>query len=254
MTNATQTLVPSSTRTWATPRRPWSLRMTWEDLLFAHWPIAPELLRAQLPAGLELDVLNGQAWLGLVPFRMSGVRPRCMPRVPYLSTFPELNLRTYVTAGSKPGVWFFTLDATCRVAVRIARRAFHLPYCDARIQVSRAADGWIDYQSHRTDRLYQPAEFSVRYRSLGPSAAIAKDPLANWLTARYCLYAADGHGGLWRGEINHAPWPLESAEAVFETNTLATAASIELPAVEPVLHFSRRLDVVAWTLDPGISV
>ena len=194
-------------------------------------------------------MFNGQAWLGLVPFRMSGIRPHCMPPVPGFSAFPELNVRTYVTAGNKPGVWFFTLDATSRLAVRTARRFYHLPYCDARIQCRRAADGWIDYHSQRIDRLYPPAEFAARYRSLGPSDAIAKDALANWLTARYCLYAADPHGGLWRGEIDHAPWPLESAEAVFETNTLATATSIELPAAEPLLHFSRRLDVVAWTLE-----
>jgi uncharacterized protein YqjF (DUF2071 family) len=223
--------------------------MIWHDLLFAHWPIAPDLLRAQLPAGLELDTFNGRAWLGIVPFRMSGIRPRCLPPVPGLSAFPELNLRTYVTAGGKPGVWFFTLDATSRLAVRTARRFYHLPYCNAQILCRCAADGWINYRSYRVDPLYPPAEFAARYRSLGSSAAIAQDPLASWLTARYCLYAADPGGGLWRGEIDHAPWPLESAEAVIETNTLATATSIELPASEPLLHFSRWLDVVAWTLD-----
>ncbi len=223
--------------------------MIWHDLLFAHWPIAPDVLRARIPAGLELDTFNGWAWLGIVPFRMSGIRPRCMPSIPGLSAFPELNVRTYVTADSKPGVWFFTLDATSRLAVRTARRFYHLPYCDARIRCRRAADGWIDYHSQRIDRLYPSAEFSARYRSLGPIAGIAQDLLANWFTARYCLYTADPSGGLWRGEIDHTPWPLESAEAAFATNTLAKATRIELPDAEPLLHFSRRLDVVAWTLD-----
>ncbi len=223
--------------------------MTWTDLLFAHWPVPPDMLRDRLPAGLELDTFDGQAWLGVVPFCMSGIRPRWAPPVPGLSAFPELNLRTYVTAGGKPGVWFLTLDAASRLAVRTARRWFHLPYCDARIERRRTADGWIDYRSQRVDRLYRPAEFKARYRSLGSSATIAQDPLADWLTARCCLYAADPRGGLWRGEIDHSPWPLEAAEAVLETNTIADAMGFELPIAEPLLYFSRRLDVVAWTLD-----
>lgn len=241
--------IKSPVREWDPPSRPWALRMIWRDLLFAHWPIRPEVLCDRLPEGLELDTLDGWAWLGIVPFRMSGIRPRCMPPIPGLSAFPELNVRTYVVAESKPGVWFFTLDATSRVAVRAARRFFHLPYCDATIQCNLGADGWIDYRSRRIDRLYKPAEFSARYRPIGPTTETVDDPLANWLTARYCLYAADLRGGLWRGEIGHAPWQLQFAEAVFDTNTMAAALDITLPATEPLLHFSRRLDVVAWTLD-----
>lgn len=225
------------------------MRMSWCDLLFAHWPIDAQLLQARIPPGLELDLFNGQSWLGVVPFRMSGVRPRCVPPAPGLSAFPELNLRTYVTANGKPGVWFFTLDATSRFAVRAARRFYHLPYCDARIQCRRTADGWIHYHSQRTDRSYPAAEFRGRYRPLGAPAATTSDSLTAWLTARYCLYAGDSRGGVWRGEIDHVPWPLEPAEAFIDANSVAASMGFELPAVEPHLLFSRRIDVVAWSLD-----
>src|SRR5262245_39187164 len=98
-------------RPWKLPTRPWVMAQDWEDLLFAHWPVPVEVLRGLVPGGLELDTFERQAWIGIVPFRMSGVRLRAMPAVPRLSAFPELNVRTYVKAGGKAGVWFFSLDA-----------------------------------------------------------------------------------------------------------------------------------------------
>jgi uncharacterized protein len=242
------------TRSWPAPQRPWAIRMIWHDLLFAHWPLDPSELSDKLPAGIELDTFDGQAWIGIVPFRMTGIRPRRMPPLPGLSAFPELNLRTYVVAEGKPGVWFFTLDAPSGIGVRIARRFFHLPYRNARIACRPSPDGWIDFRSRRCDRHFPPVEFAARYRPLPREkgtngAAFDLDPLSNWLTARFCLYSADPRGRLFRGEIDHAVWSLEPAEAVFEENTLATAMDIALPDCEPLLHFSRRIEAVAWTLD-----
>jgi len=236
-------------RAWPIPRRPWSVRMIWHDLLFAHWPLLPEALQPLLPPGLKLDTLDGQAWLGIVPFRMTGIRHRWLPPVPGLSAFPELNVRTYVTANGKPGVWFFTLDATNRPAIAGARKLFHLQYRHARITCTTSADGWIDYTSRRRERSFPPAEFVARYRPRESQQIIATDLLTNWLTARYCLYSADRQGQVWRGEIDHAPWQLAAAEAEIETNSLVTGLGLELPPTEPLLHFSRRLDAVAWTLD-----
>ena len=65
---------------------------------------------ALVPAGLELDTFEGQAWIGVVPFRMTGIRPVASAAA-WLSAFAELNVRTYVTVGGKPGVCFFSLDA-----------------------------------------------------------------------------------------------------------------------------------------------
>src|SRR4029079_1151950 len=106
--------VVSGARGWPVPPRPWLLRMVWEDLLFAHWPCDPAALEPHLPPGLALDTFDGRAWLGVVPFRISGIRARGLPAIPGLRGFLELNLRTYVVAGGKPGVWFFSLDAASR--------------------------------------------------------------------------------------------------------------------------------------------
>src|SRR5919202_1981641 len=109
-------------RPWPLPPRPWVLAMQWHDLLFMHGPVPPALLRPLIPPALELETFDGTAWLGITPFRMAGTRPRFVPPLPWVSAFPELNVRTYVTAEGKPGVWFFSLDAGNPLAARGAGR------------------------------------------------------------------------------------------------------------------------------------
>ncbi|MBB6097697.1 hypothetical protein HNR42_001114 [Deinobacterium chartae] len=239
-------------RPWPLPKAPWVMWMSWQDLLFLHWPVPPETLRPHLPGGLELDTFDGQAWLGAVPFRMADVRPRGIPPLPGLSYFPELNLRTYVrvpgeTHGGKPGVWFFSLDAANPLAVRGARSSFHLPYFDARMQVLRQGAA-VDYTSRRTHRRAPPAEFRARYRPSGPVYLAQPGSLEAWLTERYCLYSAQGER-LWRGHIHHARWPLQPAEVTLEANTLAEGWGLHLPGAPALAHFARRIDMVAWTLE-----
>jgi uncharacterized protein YqjF (DUF2071 family) len=222
------------------------MAMTWHDLLFAHWPVAAAALRPLVPAALEVDTFDGAAWIGVVPFRMSGVRVRGTPALPGPGAFAELNVRTYVKGGTKPGVWFFSLDAASRVAVRAARRWFHLPYFDA--SMSCAADGDdVVYRSRRTHAGAPPAEFAARYGPSGPESRATPGSLDRWLTERYCLYAADPGGTLLRGEIHHAPWPLQAAHAEIDVNSMADAAGVLLPAVPPRLLFARRLDVIGWS-------
>jgi hypothetical protein len=221
------------------------MAQSWHDLLFAHWPLPAELLRPHIPRVLEMDTFDGQAWIGVVPFRMSGVRLRGTPAVPWLSAFPELNVRTYVMADGKPGVWFFSLDAGNPVAVAIARSWFHLPYFRARMSFQER-DGWIEYRSERTHRGVATAELQGRYRPIGTEFLAQRGSLECFLTERYCLYASDGKERVIRGEIHHAPWPLQIAEAEFEKNTMAEAAGFSLPQQKPVLHFVKRQDVVVW--------
>jgi len=236
------------------------MAMVWHDLLFMHWPVAPELLRPFIPPGLELETHGGSAWLGIVPFRMTGIRARFLPAVPRLSAFPELNVRTYVTApsadGPRPGVWFISLDAPKAVAVAVARRSYHLAYMNARMRC--APDGeWIEYRSVRTGpnltHAFGPtharhAEFAGRYRPTAAPAAAARGTLDEFLTERYCLYAYSRAGRLYRAEIDHGPWPLQPAAAEIRTNTMTLPLGIEPGALSgpPLLHFARRLDVVAW--------
>lgn len=224
------------------------MAMQWHDLLFMHWPVRPEVLRPHIPPPLRLETFDGAAWLGVVPFRMAGTRARLTPALPGVSAFPELNVRTYVSTGGKPGVWFFSLDAASPLAVRGARYVFHLPYYDARMACDRRGD-LVQYTSFRTHRGARPAAFAGRYRPTGPAYRAADGSIERWLTERYCLYAANRRGRLWRGEIHHAPWPLQPAEAEVQRNAMADQLRLILPQRAPLLHFARRIDVVAWALE-----
>ena len=219
------------------------MKQIWHDLLFAHWPLAPAQIRPLVPPQLPLDLFDGQCWVGVVPFWMSGVRIRGLPPLPGLSRFPELNVRTYVTYGGKPGVYFFSLDAARHLAVWAARKFFHLPYFHAQMNSSERA-GTIFYASIRTQA---EAEFRASYRPTAPVQFSEKASLSDWLTARYCLYTAHRER-IYRCEIHHSPWPLQAAQVEFERNTMAAAAKLALPDLPPLLHFSKRLEVLIWPL------
>jgi uncharacterized protein len=223
----------------------------WHDLLFAHWRIDAALLRPQIPGALEIDTFDGSAWVAVVPFRMSGVRLRGMPGVPGFSAFPELNVRTYVKAGDKAGVWFFSLDAGNPIAVAVARAWFHLPYFRARMSCEDSR-GWIGYDSERSHPGAAPAVLKGNYRPVGEVFEPVPGTVEHFLTERYCLYAADSGGRISRGEIQHAPWRLQIAEADFSKNTMIEAAGFAQPEGRPLLHFARRQDVVVWQPNPAL--
>ncbi len=222
--------------------------MEWYDLLFMHWAVPADSIRSLIPPTLELDTFEGSAWLGVVPFDMRGVRPHYLPSVPWLSNFPELNLRTYVTsrdAARKPGVWFFSLDAHNPVAVRLARATFNLPYFDA--DMSCEVEGeTVHYKSERTHKGAKAANFVGRYKPIGKE--VEPDDLTHFLTERYCLYSANREGEVRRGEIHHEMWSLQPAELDLETSYSGVTEQIgvTLPDEPPLLHFSKRLDVLAW--------
>ncbi len=224
------------------------MRMQWCDLLFAHWTAEPDTIRRFMPEGLEVDLFDGRAYVAAVPFTMTGVSPRLVPDVPWLHTFPELNLRTYVKNGGKPGVWFFSLDAGQKLAVRLARQFFHLPYFDARFRISGSGEG-IDYSATRTHRGAPGAAFEARYRPTGPVYHSTPGTLESWLTERYCLYAADSAGRLYRGEIDHDPWLLQPAESEVRVNTLGDWLGVKMDGPPSTLHFAKTLSVRAWSLD-----
>src|SRR5688500_13522674 len=154
-------------RPWPLPDGPWFMTQSWHDVLFAHWPVDARMLQEKLPAGLPLDTYNGQAWLGIIPFHMTNVAPRGVPSIPFVSAFPELNVRPYVTMDGKPGVYFFSLDAGSTMAVSAARAFFHLPYYAATMSV-KEANGEIRYDSRRNTLMEGVAEFSAVYRPAGP--------------------------------------------------------------------------------------
>lgn len=175
---------------------------------------------------------------------MTGVRPRFLRSAPYLSAFPELNVRTYVVANGRPGVWFFSLDAANVAAVKIARWTYHLSYYHARMSCTER-DGWILYKSRRLRPAQPEARFDGRYRSLGEVYTTEAGSLERWWTERYSLYAADRRDDVFRADVDHCPWPLQRAEAGIEANTMVEAMGLRLPADAPALHFSCRVDVIA---------
>jgi hypothetical protein len=216
----------------------------WHDLLFAHWPVEARALTPFLPPGVALDLFEGRAWLGVVPFRMSGIRARGLPPLPGLSRFAEINVRTYAIADGRPGVLFLSLDAANRVAVAAARRFFHLPYWLARMTCRGDGDGVVYASRREVGGGGAPAEFRGDYRPTGAPYRAEPGSLDHWLVERYCLYTADRAGRALRVDIGHDPWPLQPASARIETNTMAEAAGVRLPDVPPLLHFARRVDMV----------
>jgi uncharacterized protein YqjF (DUF2071 family) len=219
------------------------MTQSWHDLLFAHWPIEPDAVRPLIPPSLPLDVLDGRAWIGVIPFHMTNVAPRGVPSLPGLSAFPELNVRTYVTMNGKPGVYFFSLDAASTLAVVGARAVFNLRYYRAEMAVNVGTTR-VTYRSVR--RSATSAQFAGTYGPVGVVSPAAPGTLEHFLTERYCLYTTTRAGEPRRLDIHHQPWPLQAADAQIAVNTMATAAGITLPAVAPLLHFAKRMDVLAW--------
>lgn len=232
-------------RPYPLPEGRWLMTQQWHDLLFAHWPVSPETLRALVPEQLEIDLYDGCGWIGVVPFVMRDVRPRGVPPLPWLSAFPELNVRTYVTVDGLPGIYFFSLDAGNPLAVAAARIGFHLPYYRARMRSRRVGDR-VDYRSVRTHRGAPPAQFQASYRPHGGLFELRPGSLDHWFIERYRLYAVRPDGAVLKAEIHHPPWRLRQATADIRTNTMTAGLDLDLPDEEPLLHFSQHQHMVVW--------
>jgi uncharacterized protein YqjF (DUF2071 family) len=230
-------------RPWRMPDRPWVMTQTWHDLLFAHWAMDPREIRSKVPPDFDLDLFEGNAWIGIVPFYMTNVAPRGIPSLPWVSEFPELNVRTYVSMADRPGVYFFSLDAGSALAAHAARILLNLPYHSASMTVTRNGN-IINYHSHRDDK--GNAEFSATYEPVGEPFEPSKGSLEYFLTERYCLYHRDHQSAPYRLEIHHPPWTLQRARARLGPNGLADVNGLALPPEPPLLHFAKRQDMVAW--------
>jgi uncharacterized protein YqjF (DUF2071 family) len=227
------------------PHRPWLMSQTWENLLFAHWPVPASTLKPLIPAGLELDLYKGEAWVGVVPFTISNIHLHGLPPIPGTDAFPEINVRTYVRKNGQPGVYFFSLDAQSRLAVAGARQFFHLQYHYSRFKVT-VAGGQVSYRCRRPSKAED--DFAAGYQPVG-KRLVKKDPLTLWLTERYRLFSADRRGRLFKGEIRHPSWPLYSAQSSIKINHMAELNGFKLSRQKPLLHFSRRLEVKIWNVD-----
>jgi uncharacterized protein YqjF (DUF2071 family) len=236
-------LPPAEHRPWPLPREPWVMTQGWRNMLFAHWRVPSAALQRYVPRGVTLDTRDGAAWLGITAFVVVRARIRGVPAIPVLSTFAEINLRTYVTAEDKPGVLFLSLDAASMAAVFGARAWFRLPYYVTAGELE-TRDGWLVFDSRRDHPGAASARFRARYRAGHGGGVPGGEALTRWLVERYCLYC-EADGELLRAEIHHAPWPIEPAEAVIEDNTLGETIGVALDDA-PLLHFSPGVDAVVW--------
>jgi hypothetical protein len=222
----------------------------WNDLLLAHWPVSAPKMEALLPQWLEPDTFQATAWLGAVPFWLDRIKIRGVPTIPGMRSFPDLNLRTYVRDRDTgtPGIFFFSVDSSNALAVAAARVVYRLPYHLAEMRLEPRSEREFAFYSRRRFQR-ENVIFKVRYRGLGPSrktAEIQAGTLEYFVTERPYLFSTNRAGQPIRANLHHVPWPLEEAEAEIERNDLAASIGLELPNMEPVLHYSRRLAVYIW--------
>jgi uncharacterized protein len=238
-------LFATAHRPWPAPMAPWIMTQRWNDLLFLHYSLAPEVVRALVPEFLTLDTYNQRAWVSVTPFWISHLRPPGVPSLPWLSHFSEINVRTYVSYNGKPGVYFFSLDASNLSAVWGARVFYRLPYWQASMKVKGKGGAKIDYLSKRQHGP-KPAELRCSY---GPATRrtfqARPGSIQHFLTERYCLYAVS-RKRLYRAEIHHLPWDLQDAVVDLEQNTMAQPTGLLLPAQPDLAYFARELKVLFW--------
>lgn len=234
------------------PSGPVVMRPSWQHLLFLHWDFAPEDVQRLLPDGLEVDTFDGRAYIGLVPFVMRDLRPRWVPNIgragAFFQDFAECNVRTYVTCGGKPGVWFFSLDAASLLATVTARAWFSLPYFKARMRFWRTRDGLYNYWSKRLWPDPKPAICSARYRVSDDANAAKSGSLDEWLVERYTLYSLK-NGTLWSGRVHHEPYQVQTAHVATLRESCLQAAGFTRPSRAPHALYCRGVDVEIWDLE-----
>lgn len=238
-------------RPWPLPNRKWFMFQTWQDLLFAHWPIEADKLRHHIPSGLEIDTYSGTAWASLTVFSVKGTRLRLTPPVPGLSSYSELNFRTYVKSSlGKSGTYFLSIGVTKRLIAEGAKRFFRLPYIHADISTESTSEGRFAASCRMTPDLpfSLEEEFRCQYRPVSNPVQVQKGTLENWLYDRYCLYTCDPAGNILIGEIQHPPWSIQPVEAEIERNTIGRSFGIDLTAAPSLLTYTNKLDTVSWTL------
>lgn len=224
------------------------MRQTWQDLLFLHWSIEPSLIQRRLPEGLYVDTYQGQAYMGVVPFYMQGLRPVYCPSVPFISNFPELNLRTYVyDRWGRPGVWFFSLDAASWLSVHIARCFFALNYQYARMRHESTREGRVTHQAQRRGQLSQ----KFVYQPYGIAQPASVGSFAYFLVERYHLFVQNKRGRLYFGTIEHAPYQLQQVDVATYSTRLFDLNGFTAPTASPChLCYSRKTQVAVYALQP----
>lgn len=224
------------------PHGPWVMTQKWDHLLFMHLPVSKEVMKKQIPEDLEVDTFDGEAWITIIPFKISDMRLRKMPPIPFLRSFLELNVRTYVRRNGLPGVYFFSLDADKLLAVLGARIAT-LPYFYAKMKMKKRAD---TFHYSTTRRGSSDAFFKGSYHPISESYFPEKGSLTYWLLERYYLWSYKG-GALFRGDIHHSQWEIHDAEAAIMKQDMIPFLP-ENVHEKPLLHYASSKRVLFWPI------
>ncbi|WP_165769032.1 YqjF family protein [Virgibacillus profundi] len=230
-------------REYPLPKGPWIMMQKWDHLLFMHWPVSPEIMEARLPPGLKLDTYDGDAWITIIPFKVSAMRLRKMPQLPYLGSFLELNVRTYVKHNGISGIYFFSLDAS-KLHVVIGARMATLPYFYARMEMKKE-DSSFYFSSTRKGN--ESVAFKGSYQPIGAPFYPEKDSLNHWLMERYFLYTYRS-GSLFRGDIHHRRWEIQEAKAKLETQAMTPFLPENVLDTKPILHYARSKRALFWMI------
>ena len=231
----------------------WMMTQTWEHLLFAHWAVSPDQVRSLIPAGLELDTYGGHAWISVIPFLLTGVRLRRLFPVPYVTSFPEINVRTYVKAGEKAGVYFLSLDTSHLLVTKIAKYWYRLPYYPARMDF-RAEQNQIDFQSRRLSACGASPVFHGSYWPVSEPILARSGTLEHWLTERYTLYCqCKRTNQLHYADVYHEPWLLQTAAARFRENSMPMPFSLDVKEQPDLMLYARGVQSFVWPLQKLIS-
>ena len=236
------------------PDQPVLMHQNWHHLLFLHWPVPAAELQRLVPPELTIDTFEGNAYIGLIPFTLTGVRPLMTPPLPWISNFHEVNVRTYVHhAGRDPGVWFFSLDASSSIAVAAARAAYKLPYFHSTIDFTASTDPMpkIDFASHREDpQGTSPANSRIRYQPMeGIVTAAAPGTIEHFLIERYILYSTGDDHQLYRARVHHQPYPVQRADLLELDETLIWAAGVKRSEALPLRQYAREVNVKVYPLE-----
>ena len=231
-------LTETKHRPFPMPKAPWILTQVWNDMLFLHYQYPSSLIRQFVPQDLELDIYEGKAWISIIPFKVTNMRLRGLPLFPYLHSYLELNVRTYVKYNNIPGIYFFSLDADKLLAVLSANIGLGLPYKKAHMsffqedndffikskRIGSVPSYQFDAHYHRHKMLYEPLPNS----------------LDAWLLERYSMYSIWG-SYIVRGDIHHDQWKVSMVNADIINNTLLDFLRDDASYYSSThMHYSRR--------------
>jgi uncharacterized protein YqjF (DUF2071 family) len=232
MNVAGEILSDTANRVYPIPTGKWKYYQEWHDTLFLHWKVPPALLRNYLPKTIELDTIDGCAWVSLLAFEVKKMKMRNLPSFPYVNNFHEINVRTYVIKDGIPGIFMFSVETDKLIQVLMSRLFIGIPYQIANIKRSA------------TELFCENENQGVNLRFSFLNSAVKKSRTDAWLTERHSLYE-NQNGKLYRFDIHHKEWKLKRLIATINSISYK-AGDFSLNSHPDIMHYSKKLPVLLW--------